>query len=105
MVRARFQVCTASAMPGLQAKPLPPAATINMNGGDGHCINNGNNDDDNTNNNSSTDDSHRITMLMRDHHHCKILRYIYVSQCSVTLIYNQSPALQPCSVTSVITNY
>jgi len=54
MVRARFQVCTASAMPGLQAKPLPPASVVNMDGNDGNCTNNGDNngdDDDNDNTN------------------------------------------------------
>jgi len=57
MVLARFQVCTASAMPGLQAKPLPPAATINLNGNDVNCTDNGNDDDDNNDNNSRNNDN------------------------------------------------
>ncbi len=41
-------------MPGLQAKPLPPASVVNMDGNDGNCTNNGDNngdDDDNDNTN------------------------------------------------------
>ena len=70
-----------------------------------NCAHHGNNDDDDDDDDIRVD-NHDIVMMSISHQcHYKTFRYTHMSQCAVNSTCNQSPALQPCSATSVVTDH